>query len=213
MILVCFAMPDEARPFRKRARSMPNVQVQLTGIGRRNAEKTVGAAMARQRPDLVLSSGFAGGLHPQLPQGALVFDAPPQIEPAFLSIQARRVRFYCADRIAATSSEKQSLRSVSGADAVEMESQAITNLCRGQGIPCATLRIILDTAERNLPMDFNKYADSNQKFQMWKLLLDLAFSPGKVGPLLYFQKECVGMAEKLSAALCEVIKILDSRRQ
>jgi len=211
MILVCFAMRDEARTFLKRVRGMSNVQVLLTGIGRRNAEKTVGAAVAQQRPDLVLSSGFAGGLDPQLPQGALVFDASPELQPAFLSIHARRARFHCADRIAATSSEKESLRSVTGADVVEMESQAIASLCRGQRIPCATLRIILDTAERNLPMDFNKYADSNQKLQIWKLLRDLALSPGKVGPLLCFQRECVEMSERLSDALCEVIKLLDSR--
>jgi hypothetical protein len=62
-------------------------------------------------------------------------------------------------------------------------------------------------------MDFNKFADSNHKLQIWKLVLDLAFSPRKVGPLLYFQRECVETAEKLSTALCEVIRNLESRNQ
>src|SRR5689334_22994818 len=134
MILVCFAMRDEARPFLKQARQMPGVQVLLTGIGRRNAGKSLDASLARKPPDLVLSSGFAGGLDPQLTQGALVFDSPPELKPAFHSIQARPVKFHCADRIAATGDEKASLRSITGADAVEMESQAITSACRAQRI-------------------------------------------------------------------------------
>lgn len=213
MILVCFAMRDEARPFLKQARRNPEIRVILTGIGPRNAQKSVSAALAGQRPELVVSSGFAGGLDPQLVQGTLVFDAPPELEPAFRSVNARRARFHCAGRIAATVAEKQSLRSVTGADAVEMESQEIANVCRAQRVPCATLRIILDMADRDLPVDFNKYADSNHRLQMWKLLLDLAFSPRLVRPLLYFQRECVEAAERLSRALLEVIKNLGPPRQ
>jgi adenosylhomocysteine nucleosidase len=208
MILVCFAMPDEARPFHKRALQMPDVLVLLTGIGTRNAEAAVRKAFTRQRPEFVLSSGFAGGLDPQLPEGSLVFDAPDLLKPALLRAGARPARFHCAPRIAATAAEKKMLRSSTGADVVEMESKAIMEVCGNEGIPCATLRIVLDTATQDLPMDFNKFADSNQRLQLWKLLLAIAMSPGRIGPLLRFQKQCVAAAEKLSGALSETIKAL-----
>ena len=62
MILVCFAMKDEVRAFRKLTQSLPGVEILVTGIGRRNSEKSLRAVLAQQRPELVITSGFAGGL-------------------------------------------------------------------------------------------------------------------------------------------------------
>src|ERR1035437_2905625 len=72
--LVCFAPKEEAAPFRKIAAGKPGMSILLTGIGRKNAEKSVREFLATNSLELVLTCGFTGGLNPDLALGAVVFD-------------------------------------------------------------------------------------------------------------------------------------------
>ena len=73
MILVCFAVKEEARFFRPQTGSQEQVETLLTGIGRHNAEKSIRTLLGQQKPRLVLSCGFAGGLRPDLAAGSVLF--------------------------------------------------------------------------------------------------------------------------------------------
>jgi adenosylhomocysteine nucleosidase len=101
-LLICFALKEEAAPFRKIAAGKSDVSILLTGIGRQNAEKSLreflgsapapGAAVdasstakandeassatreGARAPQLVLTCGFAGGLNPDLKLGEVVFE-------------------------------------------------------------------------------------------------------------------------------------------
>jgi adenosylhomocysteine nucleosidase len=206
-VLVCFAVKEEARAFREFVRNPGNVQVLLVGMGRRNAERAIRAALANGRPTLVLTCGFAGGLRPELATGTVLFDADTEtgLEPALLAAGAQRARFYCADRVAATAAAKRALRESTGADAVEMESEAIRSVCREQQIPSATVRVILDTANEDLPLDFGQLMTEEQKLSYGKLALALAKAPGKVGGLLKLQQQTKAAADELGRVVAGLL--------
>jgi adenosylhomocysteine nucleosidase len=198
-VWVCFAVKEEAKTFRGLVRNRGNVHVLLVGMGRRNAERAIRAALVKERPDLVLTCGFAGGLRPGLATGTVLFDADAEtgLESALLAAGAQQARFYCTDRVAATATEKRRLHESTGADAVEMESEIIRTVCREQKIPGATVRVILDTANEDLPLDFSQLMTREQQLSYGKLALALAKAPGKVGALLKLQEQTKAAAEVL----------------
>ena len=206
-VLVCFALKEEARPFQQWAGGRDDIRIILVGMGKRNAERAIRAALAQEQPTLVLTCGSAGGLRPELTIGTVVFEADTEtgLEPALLAAGAKRARFHCSDRMAATAAEKRALRQSTGADAVEMESQIIRAVCREQKIPSATVRVILDTAQEDLPLDFNQLLTREQEMCYAKLALALVKSPGKVGSLLRLQKQTQAAAGKLAQVLAALL--------
>jgi adenosylhomocysteine nucleosidase len=225
-VLICFALKEEAAPFRKIAAGKPGVSILITGIGRRNAEKSVRDFLAASSTDLVLTCGFAGGLNPDLKLGDVVFEIFPggsrresaqtktgeKLEPThvgscekLMAAGAKPAKFVCADRIATTVAEKKKLRGETGADAVEMESAAIHAVCREHGISCATVRVISDTANEDLPLDFNVLAKPDHSLDYAKLLMAVAKSPGKIGALMRLQKQTRFAAERLAEVLAKII--------
>ena len=177
-------------------------------------------------PSLVLTCGFAGGLNPDLKPGEVVFEvanaplalslSPPSGERVSVrtgeglfselsAAGAKRVKFFCADRIVITAAEKKKLRAETGADAVEMESEAIHAICRERGIPCATVRVISDTAHEDLPLDFNALAKPDKNLDFGKLAWAIAKSPGKIPKLMELQKKTKFAAQQLAAVLEKMI--------
>jgi len=222
--LICFALKEEAAPFRKIKAGKAGISILLTGIGRQNAEKAVRDFLAASSPELVLICGFAGGLKPDLKPGEVVFELIDRrdefhesqteekirdsqsspLREKLLAAGAKPVKFFCADRIATTVAEKKKLREETGADAVEMESEAIHAVCRERGIPCATVRVISDTASEDLPLDFNALSKPDKSLDYGKLFWAIARSPGKIGALMQLQKRTKFAAERLAEVLTKV---------
>jgi adenosylhomocysteine nucleosidase len=205
-VLVCFAVNEEAQAFRRLLGHRPQAKVLVTGMGRRNAGAAVGKVLEFEKPALVLTCGFAGGLNPELMHGAVVFatDAA-QLREKLLGAGAKPAKFCCAARIATTATEKEELRRSTGADVVEMESEAIHAVCRERGIPCATVRVISDTAGEDLPLDFNRLSNVDLSLNYAKLALAIAMSPGKIPALLRLRKNTSFAAKRLAEALTKVI--------
>ena len=219
--LVCFAVKEEAAVFRKTP-AAAHAQILLTGMGKANAEKSIRAALEANRPSLVITCGFAGGLNPQLVTGDVVFEIgrsrgdETQIKTEsetphvvsydkLIAAGAREGKFHCADKVAVTAEEKWALWQTTGADAVEMESEIIRKICREQKIPSATVRVILDTAGEDLPLDFNALMTPDLQMDFGKLAWTIMKSPGKIGALVRLQKQSRAAAEKLSEVLQAVV--------
>jgi adenosylhomocysteine nucleosidase len=229
--LICFALKEEAAPFRKIAAGKAGISILLTGIGRQNAEKAVRDFLAACSPELVLTCGFAGGLNPDLKPGQVVFETASTIRrdelhesqteigdsqnkvrgscnssfrEKLLAAGAKPAKFLCTDRIATTVAEKKKLRDATGADVIEMESEAIHAVCRECGIPCVTVRVISDTASEDLPLDFNALSKPDKNLDYAKLFWAIARSPGKIGALMQLQKRTQFAAAQLAEILAKV---------
>lgn len=209
--LICFALKEEAAAFRKRIAGRSDISILIVGIGRENADKSIRSFLSNNTPERVLTCGFAGGLNPDLKIGDVVFelpstaDAQTKLSAQLISIWAKPVKFFCADRIATTVAEKTKLRDESGADVVEMESAAIHAVCAERGILCATVRVISDTAHEDLPLDFNALAKPDKSLDFRKLFFAIAKSPGKIGDLMQLQKKTSFAAQQLAVVLAKLI--------
>lgn len=210
-VSVCFALAEEAGPFKKLYGE--NVPVFLTGIGRENAERTAREFLANNSPGLLLTCGFAGGLVPDLKVGDVIFEIPPggddssyaEVRSKLMAAGARPAKFFCADRIASTAAEKKKLREDTQADAAEMESGAIQLICRGNGTRCVTVRVISDAAGDDLPLDFNQFLKEDKTLDMSRLMMAVARAPWKMGALMQLQQNTKLAAQKLAEVLAGVI--------
>lgn len=205
--LVTFAVPEEARPLQAFGAARSDVRICVTGMGARNAESALRTLLQTATPAQVLSCGFAGGLNPGLTTGDLVGEWDGTFPNASLLGETgfRRGQFVSVDRVAVTTVEKRALRTLTNADAVEMESAVVRRICGEHGIPAATLRVISDAANEDLPLDFNALSDAEWKLNYRRLSWTLVRAPGKIPELIAFQRRISAAAERLALALRQVI--------
>ena len=204
--LVCFALEQEAAPFRRLAVKIPDVKILVTGMGARNAETSLRRFLAQNRTKRVFTCGFCGGLNPDLEGGEIIFmTGYPELEKRLHEAGAKLATFITSPHIVTTAAEKRQLRAKTGADVVEMESEAILGVCREKKIPCAMVRTVSDTAGEDLPLDFNVLARADKNLDYGKLLLAIAKSPGKIGALMKLQKKTKLAAKNLARVLAKII--------
>ena len=204
--LVCFALAVEAAPLRKLAVKIPDVAILVTGIGCQNAETSLRQFLVKNLPKQVLTCGFAGGLNPELASGDVVYmTGYPALEERLANTNAKLANFFSAARIATTVAEKQQLRTESGADVVEMESGIIFEVCRESRIPCAMVRAISDTANEDLPLDFNALSKPDLSLDYGKLAWAIVKSPWKIGALLQLHQKTSFAARQLANVVAKVI--------
>ena len=207
-LLICFAVKEEAAfalplPIVKGGR-----ETLVTGMGRRNTSTRFNAALARLNPERVLTCGFAGALNPDFKIGDVLFDE--DFDAGFgeklCSLGASPAKFHCSTRVATTVTEKAELRQTTGADAVEMESAVIRTICHEHKIPGATVRVISDSANEDLPLDFNVLMTSEQRISIVKLAGALLKSPAKVPRLLDLQRNTRFAARRLAEVLTGLLR-------
>jgi adenosylhomocysteine nucleosidase len=210
-VLICFAVKEEAAEFKKilpNLASLGNPEVLVTGMGKKKSERAILERIGQSSPNLVLTCGFAGALNPKLEIGDVLFDADPQdgLAEMLQAAGAESGKFYCAPHVATTAAEKTALRQSTGADAVEMESAVIREICRKKNIPSATIRVISDTANQDLPLDFNALMTPEQTISFPKLALALIKSPAKIPRLLELQRNTRYGARQLARVLGDLLR-------
>lgn len=142
-----------------------HVRVTITGVGQRAATAAADTVF-RDRPDVCVASGLAGGVHEALRVAEVVASSSARgpdgpgvasdrgLLALALNGGARPVALYSSPRIVVTVEEKHRLSGV--ADAVDMESAVILAESSRLGIPCIAIRAISDPATADLPLDLNR---------------------------------------------------------
>ena len=202
--LLCFAVPEAAAALPRHIRD----RVLFTGIGTENARRALQSISLKQRPEMILTSGFAGGLNPQLPLGTVVWEAEkdfPLID-ALRNSSGHPGTFHCTNKVAITADDKARLWRETKCDCVEMESGVIRKLAREEGIPAATMRVISDAAEEDLPLDFNRLWTPDLRLSYSKLIFAFLRRPSRIKALFQFRQRLRKASKSLAAALLPLLQ-------
>lgn len=160
MILVCAATRTEAAACARGLRSAERerFEVLITGVGPARAGRTLRARLRASPPVLVVSSGFAGALGPELPPLAWVtatalhrlaggVAVPVSLPPGLLrSVEGAHP---CAVLTVEALIAPGEL-ALAGPAAVDMESAALAEAAAERGVPFAVLRLVTDGPDRPL---------------------------------------------------------------
>ncbi|MDB6059658.1 MAG: nucleoside phosphorylase [Verrucomicrobiales bacterium] len=219
-MLVCFAVKEEAKFFsplrevrvvkgdREQVRMRAFCQVWITGMGRTNAARGIREAIAKVKPDRVITAGFAGGLNPKLKVGDILYDEDfdAGLATQLDELGAISAKFCCHRRVAITAEEKFELWKETSADAVEMESSVIRTICKEFRIPSATIRVISDDAHQDLPLDFNALMTSEDRIDYPKLIWTVLSRPSRIPKLMEFQRQTIAASQKLGGVLQDLLQ-------
>jgi adenosylhomocysteine nucleosidase len=196
-IVVTFALPQESGDFCRalRRRSDWKVGVEYIGVGPVMAKDRIGALLAKQVPGLIICTGFAGGLDPQLHTADLVI-AGNLSTPDLVSRARECLRPGMRCHIGGVASRSEPVESVeakaalfreTGALAIDMESETVAEACRAAGVPLLVVRTISDPADVPLPVPFAHWFDvERQQPRTLGLLQFLARHPGRIAPFAGF---------------------------
>ncbi len=203
-ILICFADRSESQVIR---RIRPDLRLLHTGMGQENAKNALAKHLLSNSPAVIVSSGFAGGLNPSLTKGTVLFESetsffPPQ---SLGPLSLTKGTFHSAEKVATTIEEKSALWQSTQCDAIEMESFAIKAIADSEGIPFLSLRVISDSAEEPLPLDFNQIMTPRMRISFPKLAWHLMKRPQLIPRLLRFNQSVKYAAYQLATAVSALI--------
>lgn len=161
----------------------------------------------------VLSFGIAGGLDPGLEPGDLVAAtrvrgmagawAADMAWAAYLAraTAARLGVLAGAAAAVADPAAKRSLRAMTGALAVDMESQVAAAFAARRGLPFAALRAVADTAAESLPRAASVGLTPDGRPAPFRVLAALARNPREIGPLKIIAARSRTALESLAHAI------------
>ena len=212
MILVIFALPEESRDLRRALRDpvvedrwtrgflsdaegAEEIRATHTGVGSVSAAAKIADLLSGDRPRVVISSGYAGGLDPRLKISDLLlatnFSAPGLVALCRKSAEGRAAPIFgrLTSQAAAVESvaDKAALAGETGAHAVDMETGTIAAGCAAAGVPLLSVRAISDPASQPLPVPFEHWFDlARQRPRPLALVIYLLRKPSQIAPFARF---------------------------
>ncbi len=189
VIAVLFALEREAAPFRKLARGLPRVSISVSGVGHTHAREAASRLLNDSpTPYLVIAAGFCGALVPSLRVGDVVTSP----------------RIFTAKHLISTPQEKRRVGELYGADAVDMESAAIAEVCAERGVPFRAVRAVSDTVDTALSPELVRLL-SGGNVSPWKAIRALVRKPALLVEFRRLARDTKLAARTLADALMRIV--------
>jgi adenosylhomocysteine nucleosidase len=229
MIGITFALPAESSGLRRRISTLHRdgdlfwgeidhhaVALVHTGVGAKNCNALLEVLLHRMRPQLIISSGFAGAVRSGLSVEDLIlannFSDPKLLAGAARILGERQpqvVKLFTATSIIDSMAERAEIARASGASAVDMETGAIANVCRAHGVPLLSLRAITDTPSQPFPAPMSVLFDiTRQRTNYGKLFAYLLREPASISGLIRFSKQIARVRDTLTDAIVGLVREL-----
>jgi len=177
------------------------VRVILTGVGQSHALEAIRQVLPA-RPDICVSTGLAGALRSGYRPGdilaaRLVSEVGEPVAVAShgellstaLDCGARQAERFATSRTVVASAE-QKRQLASQAEAVEMESYTILAEAARYGVPALAVRAISDTAEYDMPYDFESARDARGHIRIGGIVAQVMRRPFGLPGLLTLARDC-----------------------
>lgn len=208
-----------------------DVTVMVTGMGTQAAAQAMDLMMRMADDDryfdLCISSGLAGALREGLVPGAIIAPQTLLAEVPHADLESEQLKVdkelreraleagaVCVDclltagKVLAKTHRKQACSSK--AQSVDMESFEIVKAANAWGARTVVLRAISDTADEDLPIDFNRTLSKKNQISVGKVLLELLKNPVVLPALVRFGRQSRRAAEALTKFLDRYVEELAS---
>jgi adenosylhomocysteine nucleosidase len=233
-ILVTYAVEAEFAPWR--ALNMENVTVGnvilhrarlgqatvdfvITGMGAANATRIADSLISKAYSFCIIA-GFAGALKPSVKLGDIVASEkvqhhasrqteicdPDLLAHASESGATRIETLLTTDHVVNTATEKNRLSEL--AQAVDMESFAILHAANKKKVPCAVVRVISDSFDRDMPAELDTIVDPQGHLKIAGVVRYVAKHPLTVPALMRLGRDSKNAAEALAHFLDSYINKL-----
>ena len=202
-----------------------------TGVGREICGRRIREFLDTVQPALLISSGFAGAVTEELAVGnlivatnysdprlvAAVFEGGDSATPRAGSrelappspgrLNVHHVKLFTASSIVDSPEERSRTARENGAQAVDMETEVISQACERRGIPLLSFRVISDTPAASLPLPPGILFDlQRQRTPAGRLALFLLVHPSSVPRLIRFSTEISRARAGLTGAIADLLE-------
>ena len=160
--------------------------------------------------DAIVSTGFCGGTNPSLRVGDIAVGSEVRTETRNFAVSvpdgpqpAMTGPIVSQDGVACTAQDKQRL-GAAGAIAVEMEAASVAAFAEQTATPFYCIRVVSDTVEEDMPLDFNRYRTADGDFDRKAIAFAALRRPfSRIPALRQLQRNCQIATESLGAFLAD----------